>query len=87
MKKPFDNTLIWFGWNASTGRPLLERVEKNQCRECKGFGTYGNPLCGAVYLCGRCKGTGHNPGMIVQLHQLWQKIVALYQKAIDFLKK
>jgi hypothetical protein len=41
--------------------PILERVETNQCRNCSGFGTGGNPLCGAVYTCTRCHGTGHDP--------------------------
>ena len=78
MKKPFDNSLIWFGWRADTGRPILERVKKNRCRACKGFGTYGNPLCGAVYLCGTCKGTGHNPKFMERL---------FVQKIIFFIKK
>lgn len=42
-------------------KPILERAETNRCTECKGFGTYGNPLCGAVYNCERCKGTGYDP--------------------------
>ena len=86
MKKPFDNSLIWFGWRADTGRPILERVEKNRCPACKGFGTYGNPLCGAVYLCGQCKGTGHSPGVIVRLRHLWKNIIILCQKIIGLIK-
>lgn len=78
MKKPFDNSLIWFGWRADTGRPILERVEKNRCRKCSGFGTYGNPLCGAVYLCKLCKGTGHNP-KFTQLPFV-QKIISFFKK-------
>jgi hypothetical protein len=42
-------------------RPILQRVETNRCTKCNGFGTYGNPLCGAVYNCDRCQGTGHEP--------------------------
>jgi hypothetical protein len=41
--------------------PILERVETNQCKDCRGFGTGGNPLCGAVYTCKRCQGTGYDP--------------------------
>lgn len=58
--KPIDKDLIWFGIRADTGRPILERVDNNRCGKCKGYGTYGNPLCGAVYTCSRCNGTGHN---------------------------
>jgi len=42
-------------------KPILQRVETNRCRDCSGFGTYGNPFCGAVYNCDRCNGTGYDP--------------------------
>lgn len=41
--------------------PVLERQEVNPCRECRGYGTYGNPLAGAVYNCKRCEGSGTDP--------------------------
>lgn len=47
------------------GRLVMERVEDNRCEKCNGFGTYGNPLCGALYNCAVCKGTGHNPNGVV----------------------
>lgn len=53
--------LAIFGIRMDTGRPILERVETNRCSKCNGFGTYGNPLCGAVYTCKRCKGSGYDP--------------------------
>lgn len=42
-------------------RPILEREETNPCRDCRGYGTGGNPLCGAVYTCKRCEGSGVDP--------------------------
>lgn len=41
-------------------RPIFERQYKGKqaCEKCKGFGTYGNPFCGAVYKCGECNGSG-----------------------------
>lgn len=53
--------LAMFGIRMDTGRPILERVKTNRCSMCSGFGTYGNPLCGAVYTCKRCKGSGYDP--------------------------
>lgn len=53
--------LSMFGVRMDTGRPILERVKTNRCIECNGFGTYGNPLCGAVYRCVRCNATGYEP--------------------------
>ena len=53
--------LAMFGVRMDTGRPILERVKTNRCTKCNGFGTYGNPLCGAVYTCDRCKGSGYDP--------------------------
>lgn len=76
MKPPIGN-LIWFGIRMDTGRPILERVEKNRCRTCKGFGTYGNPLCGAVYTCNRCNGTGHNPKFMER--PLIKKIISFFR--------
>ncbi len=40
--------------------PILKRQAegKEACKDCRGFGTYGNPLCGAVYTCQACNGDG-----------------------------
>lgn len=55
--------------------PILERVEHDQCRECRGFGTGGNPLCGAVYTCKHCNGTGYDPDpATLPKPTLWQRI-------------
>jgi len=80
MKPPIGD-LIWFGIRMDTGRPILERVEKNRCRTCKGFGTYGNPLCGALYLCKKCKGTGHNSihRLKIYLRQFCEKIATYFK--------
>lgn len=64
-------------------KPILERVETDPCRTCKGFGTYGNPLCGAVYNCERCKGTGYDPEPATlpkPKQTLWQKITNWWGK-------
>lgn len=79
MKKPIDD-LAWFGIRMDTGRPILERVKTNRCKKCNGFGTYGNPLCGAVYTCDRCKGTGHNPG--ITRREFFQKIGDFFKKIL-----
>lgn len=42
-------------------KPILEKEETSPCRKCRGYGTYGNPLCGAVYNCEHCKGSGVDP--------------------------
>jgi hypothetical protein len=40
-------------------KPVLERYKgPDACKKCKGFGTYGNPLAGAVYTCKECHGEG-----------------------------
>ena len=70
--------LSMFGIRADTGRPILERVETNRCAKCNGFGTYGNPLCGAVYTCQRCNGTGHEPE---------SKKLNSWQKLLDWLRQ
>lgn len=77
-EKPIDPDLIWFGIRADTGRPILERVDTNRCTECKGFGTYGNPLCGALYYCKQCKGTGHNPKFTQR--PFIQKIISIFKR-------
>lgn len=69
------NDLIWFGIRSDSGRPILERVKTNQCKKCNGFGTYGNPLCGAVYSCKRCKGSGNN-----FIKRFWYKLLCLKRK-------
>ena len=56
--------------------PILERVEHDQCRDCRGYGTHGNPLCGAVYNCERCKGTGYDPEPATIPRARWYKRVA-----------
>lgn len=46
-------------------RPVLQRqaTEEDACTECRGFGTGGCPLVGAVYTCKACEGTGlRQPG-------------------------
>lgn len=55
--------LSMFGIRMHNGvaRPILQRVETNPCKNCNGFGTYGNPLCGAAYLCDKCDGSGSAP--------------------------
>lgn len=60
-EEPKIPDIAWFGIRMDTGRPILERVKENPCYKCNGFGTYGNPLCGAVYTCKRCKGSGSDP--------------------------
>lgn len=75
--KPIDPDLIWFGIRADTGRPLLEKVDTNPCKKCKGYGTYGMPLCGAVYYCDRCNGTGYNPKFMER--PLIKKIISFFK--------
>lgn len=55
--------------------PILERVEHDQCRDCRGYGTGGNPLCGAVYTCKRCNGTGYDPEPLTLPQADWYKRV------------
>lgn len=54
--------LAMFGvWQSPSGpRLVMEKQEtgRKSCKKCKGYGTYGNPLCGALYACSECKGTG-----------------------------
>jgi predicted RNA-binding Zn-ribbon protein involved in translation (DUF1610 family) len=53
---------IMFGsWNSPTGMRLIleqQAVGLFACPKCNGFGTYGMPLCGALYRCDKCNGTG-----------------------------
>lgn len=75
--------LAKFGVRLDTGRPILERVDTNRCRECGGFGTYGNPFCGAVYTCQRCAGCGYDPEPILEpvtKKNVWQKFVEWLKK-------
>lgn len=49
------------GWRTHRGKKklILERhTGPDSCAACKGFGTYGNPLCGALYTCKACNGDG-----------------------------
>lgn len=46
-------------------RPVLQKqaTEEDACTECRGYGHRGNPLCGAIYTCQACKGSGiRQPG-------------------------
>lgn len=54
--------------------PILERVETNPCPKCRGYGTHGNPLCGAVYNCDGCKGSGYDPNPSV-----WNRIKKFFR--------
>ena len=86
--KPTDKELMWFGIRMDTGRPILSRVDSNRCRKCKGFGTYGNPLCGAVYYCSRCNGTGYNPSFKDQFYKLYNRFSKwLLNKTIEYLNR
>ena len=51
------------------GKPILERQWEGReaCRKCNGFGSRGIPMCGAVYKCKVCKGTGKRPGLLRRL--------------------
>ena len=62
-------------------KPILERVESNQCRDCRGYGTYGNPLCGAVYNCKRCGGSGYDPNPT-----FWTKILNWYRAIANWFR-
>lgn len=56
--------------------PILERPDHDRCRDCNGFGTGGNPLCGAVYTCKRCNGMGYDPEPATLPKTRWYKRVA-----------
>lgn len=46
-------------------RPVLQRQATggDACTACRGYGHGGNPLCGAVYTCEECDGSGlRQPG-------------------------
>jgi hypothetical protein len=46
-------------------RPFLQKqaTEEDACTDCRGYGFGGMPLCGAVYMCKSCNGTGYRqPG-------------------------
>ena len=62
---PLDIEMFGIIKDKKTGemRPVLQRQAKGRraCKKCRGFGTYGNPLCGAVYTCKVCDGTGKRP--------------------------
>jgi hypothetical protein len=72
-EKPINPKLAMFGIRMDTGRPILERVDANRCSKCSGFGTYGNPLCGAVYYCSQCNGSGYNPPLMVRVQKLYER--------------
>lgn len=52
--------LRMFGFFPGTVDPVICRKWSgiDACSQCRGFGSSGNPLCGAVYTCQSCKGTG-----------------------------
>jgi hypothetical protein len=46
-------------------RPVLQKqaTEEDACTACRGYGHGGNPLCGGVYMCKECDGSGlRQPG-------------------------
>jgi hypothetical protein len=52
--------------------PVLKRHAKglDACPGCNGFGTYGMPLCGAVYACDKCEGDGKRRGVPT----VWERV-------------
>lgn len=54
--------MAMFGvWQSPSGPKLvLEKQVEGflACRKCRGYGQSGNPLCGAIYICENCKGSG-----------------------------
>lgn len=58
--------------------PLLKRQYRGleACVGCSGFGTAGNPLCGAVYTCKTCGGDGKRVGVPT----LWERIDFWFRK-------
>lgn len=50
-------------WSSVLSKRVEEKTEA--CTKCRGYGPYGNPLCGAVYTCSECGGDGKiTPGQI-----------------------
>lgn len=54
--------LSLFGiWQSPSGPRLImekQAIGIKACTKCNGFGTYGMPLCGALYKCNKCNGSG-----------------------------
>lgn len=73
-REPTDAELAMFGMVKRNGewQPILKRQARGleACPGCSGFGTYGNPLCGAVYTCKQCGGDGKRRGK----PSLWERI-------------
>lgn len=73
-REPTDAELAMFGMVKRNGewQPILKRQARGleACPGCSGFGTYGNPLCGAVYTCKQCGGDGKRRGKL----SLWERI-------------
>ena len=68
-------------------KPVLEREEVDPCRECRGYGTHGNPLCGAVYNCKRCSGSGTDPDPATLRSNLSTNNLTWCDKVMSFIKK
>ena len=78
-REPTDAELAMFGMVKRNGewQPILKRQAKGleACPGCSGFGTYGNPLCGAVYTCKQCDGDGKrrgSPGLWERVKHWWK---------------
>jgi hypothetical protein len=60
-------------------KPVLERYEgPDACKKCSGFGTYGNPLCGAVYTCTECHGEGRVEPLPPWYMRLWTSFTSIF---------
>ena len=60
-QKELGQLSLFGSWNSPSGPRLIMQKQASGlwvCKKCKGFGTYGNPLCGALYRCSDCKGYG-----------------------------
>lgn len=70
-----------FGWMPG-GRPILAQqwAGADACQKCNGFGTYGMPLCGALYTCTACKGSGR----AARLQAFWKRLGMAMNEALEF---
>jgi hypothetical protein len=54
--------LSMFGvWQSPAGPRLIMEKQAagiKACKKCSGFGNYGIPMCGALYRCDKCNGSG-----------------------------
>lgn len=54
--------LAMFGvWQSPSGARLIMEKQasgRKACKKCGGFGNYGIPMCGALYRCNKCNGSG-----------------------------